>query len=109
MWLVPDAVVPCHGASGWGAIVGLALVSTVAAFILFLKGLALLGPVRTAIISTVEPFFTALLAALVLGQPLTARTFLGGTIVVAAVTLVNLGREPLEGDSRRRPGASLAQ
>ncbi|NJD19279.1 MAG: DMT family transporter [Gemmatimonadetes bacterium] len=84
---------PPHGASGWGAIVGLALVSTVTAFILFLRGLALLGPVRTAIISTVEPFFTALLAALVLSQPLTARTFAGGTVVVAAVVLINLGRE----------------
>lgn len=91
--LALHSLVPPHGASGWGAIVALALVSTVAAFILFLKGLAVLGPVRTAIMSTVEPFFTALMAALVLGQPLTARTFAGGTIVVAAVVLINLGRE----------------
>lgn len=91
--LALDSLVPPHGATGWGAIVGLALVSTVAAFILFLKGLALLGPVRTAIVSTVEPFFTALLAALVLSQPLTARTFSGGTLVVAAVILINLGKE----------------
>lgn len=96
--LVLHSLVLPHGAAGWGAIVGLAFVSTVAAFILFLKGLALLGPVRTAIISTVEPFFTALLAALVLGQPLTARTFVGGTIVVAAVTLINLGRERVGAD-----------
>ncbi len=102
--VVLRSLVPPHGASGWGAIVALALVSTVAAFILFLKGLAVLGPVRTAIISTVEPFFTALLAALVLGQPLTARTFLGGSIVVAAVTLINLGRERDETDAE--PGAA---
>jgi drug/metabolite transporter (DMT)-like permease len=59
--------------------------------------------------STVEPFFTALLAALVLHQPLTARTFAGGAIVVAAVMLINLGREPLGGGSRVLPGASRAQ
>ncbi|HSW29429.1 MAG TPA: DMT family transporter [Longimicrobiales bacterium] len=101
--LLLHSLVPPHGASGWGAIVGLALVSTVAAFILFLKGLALLGPVRTAIMSTVEPFFTALLAALVLNQPLTARTFLGGTIIVVAVTLINLGRERVGSDGDAVP------
>jgi drug/metabolite transporter (DMT)-like permease len=106
---VLHSLVPPQGAAGWGAIVALALVSTVAAFVFFLKGLALLGPVRTAIISTVEPFFTALLAALVLNQPLTARTFLGGTLVVAAVTLINLGRERAGGGSRGRPEASSAQ
>ena len=78
--------------TGWSAIVAMALFSTVAAFILFLRGLATLGPVRTAIISTVEPFFTAILAALVLGQALMARTFAGGVLIVAAVTLINLSR-----------------
>lgn len=101
--LVLHSLVPPHGVSGWGAIVGLALVSTVAAFILFLKGLAVLGPVRTAIMSTVEPFFTALLAALVLHQPLTARTFAGGAIVVAAVILINLGRERAGADGDAVP------
>ncbi|MHB1191988.1 MAG: DMT family transporter [Longimicrobiales bacterium] len=101
--LLLHSLMPPHGASGWGAIIGMALVSTVAAFILFLKGLALLGPVRTAIMSTVEPFFTALLAALVLNQPLTARTFLGGTIIVAAVTLINLGRERVGADGEAVP------
>jgi len=85
--------------TGWSAIVGLALLSTVAAFILFLRGLAVLGPVRTSIISTGEPFFTAVLAALVLGQALTARVFAGGVFIMAAVTLINLSRE--------RPGSRV--
>jgi drug/metabolite transporter (DMT)-like permease len=83
--------------TGWGAVAALALFSTVAAFILFLRGLAVLGPVRTAIISTVEPFFTAILAALVLGQELTPRTFAGGTLIVGAVVLINLGRDRVRG------------
>jgi drug/metabolite transporter (DMT)-like permease len=78
-------------AEGWAAVVALALFSTVAAFILFLRGLAALGPVRTAIVSTVEPFFTALLAAAVLGQALSPGTFLGGSLIVAAVVLINVG------------------
>jgi drug/metabolite transporter (DMT)-like permease len=60
----------------------------VVAFILFLRGLAVLGPVRTAIVSTAEPFFTAALAAPVLGQPITVRTVVGGVLIAAAVVLL---------------------
>lgn len=78
--------------TGWSAIATLALVSTVAAFILFLRGLAVLGPVRTSIISTVEPFFTAILAAFVLGQTFFFRQFVGGILIAGAVILINLSR-----------------
>jgi drug/metabolite transporter (DMT)-like permease len=40
----------------WVSIGLLAVVCTVIAFLLFLRGLSAIGPVRTAIISTVEPF-----------------------------------------------------
>jgi drug/metabolite transporter (DMT)-like permease len=74
----------------WVAIGLLAVVSTVVGFLLFLHGLAALGPVRTAIISTVEPFWGAFLASLVLAQPLSAHTLGGGALVAAAVILLNL-------------------
>jgi drug/metabolite transporter (DMT)-like permease len=74
----------------WVAIVVMAVVCTVVAFMCFLRGLETLGPVRTAIVSTVEPFWGALLASLVLAQPLTARTLLGGALVAAAVIILNL-------------------
>lgn len=74
----------------WMAIGLLAVVSTVIGFMLFLHGLAALGPVRTAIISTVEPFWGAFLASIVLGQPLSAHTLGGGALVAAAVILLNL-------------------
>ena len=77
-------------ATAWVAILGLAIISTSAAFVLFLRGLAVLGPLRTAIISTVEPFFTAVLAAIVLAQPLTAATVAGGAMVATAVVLLAL-------------------
>lgn len=72
----------------WGVVVLFALVSTVLAFTVFLRGLAILGPVRTAIISTVEPFWTALLGALVLGQPITKGVVAGGACIAAAVALL---------------------
>ena len=74
----------------WLAIALLAVVCTVVAFLLFLRGLAAIGPVRTAIISTVEPFWGAFLASLILAQPLSAHTLGGGALVAAAVILLNL-------------------
>ena len=75
-------------AIAWTAIVILAVLCTVVAFIVFLRGLAIIGPVRTAIISTVEPFWTALLGSVVLGQQLGPRTFAGGSLIAAAVILL---------------------
>jgi drug/metabolite transporter (DMT)-like permease len=79
--------VPTSG-SVWSNILVLALVSTVVAFSTLIKGLSVLGPVRTSIIATVEPFFTAILSMTVLGNRLTVSTIVGGILVVAAVLLV---------------------
>ncbi len=79
----------------WGVAVGAAVIGTVAAFLLFLRGLAVLGAVRAAILSTVEPFWTALLAALVLGQPIGPRTILGGTLIMAAILLLQRSAHPV--------------
>jgi drug/metabolite transporter (DMT)-like permease len=72
----------------WALATLLAMFSTVFAFIAFLSGLAVLGPVRTAILSTLEPFWTALLGALLLSQPLGPPTLAGGALIVAAILLL---------------------
>ena len=77
--------------AAWGATIALALVSTVLPYVLFLRGLAVLGSVRTAIVSTVEPFWTTLLGALVLGQPMTPRTVSGAVLIAAAVLILQGG------------------
>lgn len=92
--LVSGAFTTDMSPTAWGAILVLALASTSAAFVLFLRGLAVLGPLHTAIISTVEPFFTAILAAVVLAQPLTTSTVVGGAMVATAVILLALTRSP---------------
>jgi len=79
-------------ATAWAVIGALAFVSTVVAFIAFLNGLAVLGPVRTAIISTIEPFYTAILGALVLGQRVGPGTAIGGVLIGFAVLM--LQRQP---------------
>ena len=80
----------------WSAIAALAVLCTVIAFIIFLRGLAVIGPVRTGIISTVEPFWTALLGSVVLGQQLGPRTFAGGVLIAAAVVVLQLGGSRVE-------------
>jgi len=76
----------------WGAILALALCSTVLPSVFFLKGLMRLGPVRTAIVSSVEPFLTAVLGAVVLAQPMTS-VMSGGAMIVSAVVLLQYRRE----------------
>lgn len=58
------------------------------AFLGFLAGLRVLGAVRTAITSTVEPFWTTLLGVVLLGQPLGAGTVMGGVAIMSAVVLL---------------------
>jgi drug/metabolite transporter (DMT)-like permease len=44
--------------------------------------------VRTSIIATVEPFFTAVLGALVLGNQFGGSTLVGGVFIATAVLLI---------------------
>lgn len=85
--LAGELFVP-RGTAIWSNIFLLALVSTVIAFSTLIKGLSVLGPVRTAIIATVEPFFTAILGALVLGNQFGAATLVGGVLIAAAVLVI---------------------
>jgi drug/metabolite transporter (DMT)-like permease len=58
------------------------------AFLGFLAGLETLGPVRTAITSTVEPFWTTMLGVALLAQPIGNGTLLGGAAIMGAVLLL---------------------
>ncbi len=77
----------------WGVLIALTIFSTVLPGVFFLMGLVRLGPVRTAIVSTVEPFLTALLGVLVLSQSLALPTVLGGLLIIAAVVLLQFRRD----------------
>jgi drug/metabolite transporter (DMT)-like permease len=77
-----------EGITVWSEILVLAVVSTVVAFLTLIKGLAVLGPVRTSIVATVEPFFTATLGVLVLGNQMSTTTLLGGILIAGAVLLI---------------------
>jgi drug/metabolite transporter (DMT)-like permease len=72
----------------WGLVILLALWSTVIAFAALVAGLRVLGPVRTSIVATIEPFFTAVLGYLLLGEALTRNTALGGMLIAGAVLII---------------------
>jgi drug/metabolite transporter (DMT)-like permease len=80
---------PPPSAPAWTAVLVLGGFSTAVAFVLFLRGLAALGPVRTAIVSTVEPFWSALFGALLLRQPVGPATVAGGALIAAAVVVLS--------------------
>jgi drug/metabolite transporter (DMT)-like permease len=75
----------------WLYIIGLGTLSTAVAFTLFLRGLAAVGPVTAAIVTTAEPFFVATLAALFLDQPITPQTMVGGSLIAIAVLVLQRG------------------
>ncbi len=82
--------IPDTAAFGASALQG--LLSAVS-FLAFLAGLRLLGPVRAAITSTVEPFWTTLLGVLLLRQSVGIGTLVGGLAIMGAVLL--LQRRPV--------------
>jgi drug/metabolite transporter (DMT)-like permease len=95
-----NAVVP-HSVEQWTYVLMLSLICTVMAFSTLIAGLRVLGPVSTSIISTIEPFFTAMLGVVVLDQPFARGTLAGGALVALAVVVLQLACAAPESDSAR--------
>lgn len=75
-------------AEAWALLAVLSIVGTVFAFVSLIGGLRILGPVRTSIIATIEPFFTAMLGVVVLRESFTRATLAGGVLIAFAVLLL---------------------
>lgn len=90
--------------TGWAAVVALALVSTVAAVLLFFVGMARIGPVNTSLVSTMEPLTAVVMGALFLDERLSARQVLGGLLILTAAVL--LARSDAPDPSRGPPGST---
>jgi drug/metabolite transporter (DMT)-like permease len=85
---------PTTGA-GWVVIGSMALIATVLPVVTFLAGLERIGPTNAAMLSTLEPVVTVVLAALLLGEMLKPVTLLGGGLILVAILL--LTRSELRG------------
>ncbi|MBI4392651.1 MAG: DMT family transporter [Euryarchaeota archaeon] len=80
-----------HGptsASVWSELVVLGVVSTALSIGTFYVGLPLVGAPKAALVSTLEPVSTLILAFLVLGENLTIAQYAGAGLILAAVAIV---------------------
>jgi drug/metabolite transporter (DMT)-like permease len=86
-WQLPS------GAAEWGPLVGMGLASG-AAFFFLMEALNLIGAVRTAIISAMEPLAAAVLGLMFLDESVTIGVAVGGLLILAGSVLASLARTP---------------
>jgi len=73
------------------AVAGIGVFSTVVAMTTFLAGMALVGPTRASVLSSLEVIVTLVLAFFFLGERLTPWQWAGAALILGAVALQNLG------------------
>ncbi len=73
--------------AAWPGIVGIGLFSTFIAIQTFYGGARRIGAAPAALISTIEPAYTIVMAALLFGERLTAVQIAGGGLIIGAVIL----------------------
>ena len=74
--------------SGWLAMLGIITLSTIIPVVTFLAGLERIGPTNAAMLSTLEPVVTVLLAAWLFGDKLPPLVMVGGGLILVAVILL---------------------
>ena len=77
--------------TGWINIAGIVLGATVIPVVTFLAGLERIGPTNAAMLSTLEPVVTVLLAAWIFDERLKPIVMLGGGLILVAVVLLTRG------------------
>ncbi len=85
------------------AVAGMGVFSTVVAMTTFLAGMALIGPTRASVLSSLEVIVTLVLAFLFLGERLSPWQWAGAALILGAVAFQNLGvlRRAMMGFSAR--------
>lgn len=107
-WAMLAASLPCLALAGWSgftasapeprawaAIVLLGLLAGSAAFLAFGRAVAALGAQRTSAFLYVQPFATLVGSNLILGEPVTRGSLLGGLIVLAGVWILQRAKRGL--------------
>jgi drug/metabolite transporter (DMT)-like permease len=90
------------GADTVWAVIGLAVICTAVAFVLFFELIAEVGPSRSTVITYVNPAVALVLGALVLDERITIATGLGFALILAGSVLsTQREREPQEPDETR--------
>jgi drug/metabolite transporter (DMT)-like permease len=78
--------------STWAAALYLAAPCSVLGYVVWYRGVAALGAVRTSVFSYINPLVAIAAAVLLLHEPLTALTLAGGALVLLGVYTTNRTR-----------------
>ncbi len=97
--LVVDRPWTLHvGARTWGALLGLALLSTALGFVLYFRLLATAGATNVMLVTLLMPIVALLLGALLLGEGVTATALAGMALIFAGLLAIDgrllRGRRP---------------
>jgi drug/metabolite transporter (DMT)-like permease len=74
----------------WAIVAFMAIVATMAAYLIQTWAIPVVGPVRGAVILTGEPVFAGIFGVLLADDPVTLRTMFGGACILGAMLLVEL-------------------
>ncbi len=88
----PWNIAPPHLAT-WGAVLGVGLISTALAYVLYFRILAVAGATNLLLVTFLIPVSAILLGAAVLGETLLARHFVGMALIGAGLAFID-GRLP---------------
>ena len=92
-------------AAAWPGLVGVGVVATFIAIQTFYAGAQRVGAAQAALVSTIEPFWTIALAALLFGESLAPLQIVGGSLIILGVLIA---QAPAEAFSSIRPGVRIA-
>jgi len=76
----------------WVPLIGVGIVSTAIALQAFYAGARRIGAAQASLVSTVEPIYTIILAALLFGERLTPIQLVGGALVIVGVLIAQSGQ-----------------
>jgi drug/metabolite transporter (DMT)-like permease len=80
-----------YGTGGWTALMGVSVGTTIGILALF-TSIKRIGPFRTALVMFLEPLFSTIFSAPMLGEVITPVQALGGAVMLAALVSFQLRR-----------------
>jgi drug/metabolite transporter (DMT)-like permease len=81
--------VPAPSIAGWASLMGIALLSTALAFLLFFRILARAGATNLSLVTLLVPVSALLLAAIVLGERVPASSLAGMAVIAAGLATID--------------------
>ena len=83
------SVIPSFTHGTWGALIFLGAFSSALAYILWFKALAIFTVAKVAVFQFIQPMAGVVIAYFLVGERFTPWLFVGGTMILCGVWLVN--------------------